>query len=46
MKVISQPHVPAAFEEEAPSTHWICAKVGPKVGLDAVEKREISFPYR
>jgi hypothetical protein len=28
-------------EERAPGTHWIGGCVGPRVGLDAVEKRKI-----
>jgi hypothetical protein len=30
--------------DRAPGTHWIGRWVGPKVGLDAVEKRKIPNP--
>jgi hypothetical protein len=29
--------------ERAPSTHWITGWMGPRAGLDAVEKKGISF---
>jgi hypothetical protein len=29
------------FGETAPSTHWIEGRVGPRAGLDAMEKRKI-----
>jgi hypothetical protein len=32
--------------EGAPGTHWMGGWVGPRVDLDAVEKRKISYPYR
>jgi hypothetical protein len=43
MEVSDQLHPLAAFipRERAPSTHWIGGWVGPRVGLDAVEKRKI-----
>jgi hypothetical protein len=42
MEVSGQLHVPAALP---PVPHWIGGWVGPRVGLDAVEKRKI-LPYR
>jgi hypothetical protein len=33
-------------KERAPGTHWIGGWVGPRAGLDAVVKRNISRPYR
>jgi hypothetical protein len=40
MKVSGQFHAPAALppEERAPSTHWIGNWVGPRAGLDDVER--------
>jgi hypothetical protein len=37
-------HAPAALppKERSPGTHWLGGRVGPRVGLDAVEKREKS----
>jgi hypothetical protein len=43
MEVIGQLHDPDALPlgKEPRSTHWIRGWVGPRVGLDAVEKRKI-----
>jgi hypothetical protein len=43
MEVSGQLLAPAAFlsGERATGTHWIGGWVGPRVGLDAVEKRKI-----
>jgi hypothetical protein len=42
MEVSSELHAPAALPpgERAPGTHWIGVLVGPKAGLDNVEKRK------
>jgi hypothetical protein len=32
--------------ERAPGTHWIGGWVGPRAGLDDVEKTKIALPYR
>jgi hypothetical protein len=32
--------------ESAPGTHWIEGLVGPKAGLDAVEEKKSSYPWR
>jgi hypothetical protein len=31
--------------ERAPATHWIVGWVGPRAGLDAVEKKKNVWPY-
>jgi hypothetical protein len=43
MEVSGQLHAPVALlsGERAPGTHWIGGWMGPRVGLDAVEKRKI-----
>jgi hypothetical protein len=42
MEVSGQLHAPARFTpgERAPGTHWIGGWVGPRAGLDDVEKRK------
>jgi hypothetical protein len=44
MEVSGQLHASATLspEESAPGTYWIGDWVGPRAGLDAVEKRKIS----
>jgi hypothetical protein len=38
----SQLHAPAALPQgKAPGNHWILGWMGPRAGLDAVEKRKI-----
>jgi hypothetical protein len=40
--VSSQLHAPAALtRKRAPGTHWIGGSVGPRAGLDVMEKRKI-----
>jgi len=48
MEVGGQLHAPAALPtgERVPGTHWIRDWVGPRVGLDAVVKRDILCPDR
>jgi hypothetical protein len=41
MEMSGQLHAPASTTEIAPSTHWIGCLVGPRAGVDAVEKRNI-----
>jgi hypothetical protein len=45
MEANSQRKPPATLlpGKETPDTHWIGGWVGPKAGLDAVEKRNIYF---
>jgi hypothetical protein len=46
MEASGQLHTPAILpqKKELLITHWIGGWVGPKAGLDAVEKKKISFP--
>jgi hypothetical protein len=48
MEVSHQLHTPAALppKETAISTHYIDGWVGPKDGLDIMEKRKISWTYK
>jgi hypothetical protein len=43
MEVSGQLHAPCRFTlgERAHGTHWIGGSVGPRISLDAVEKRQI-----
>jgi hypothetical protein len=45
MKVSDQLLAPGGFtpEEKSPDTHWMGGWVGPRAGVDAVEKRKISW---
>jgi hypothetical protein len=46
MEAIGQPHTPAALPLGGkPDTHWIGGWAGPRAGLDAVAKREITLLY-
>jgi hypothetical protein len=44
MKVSGELHAPGRFisKERTPDTHWLREQVGPRAGLDALEKRNIS----
>jgi hypothetical protein len=46
MEVSGHLHPPAALlqRKEAPGTHWIGGWVGPRAGLDDVEKGKFIFP--
>jgi hypothetical protein len=46
MDVSGELHTPAAlpFDKIASSTHWIRGSVGPKFGLNAVEKKKLALP--
>jgi hypothetical protein len=48
MEVNGQLRAPVGFiaGERAPDTHWIEGWMGPRVGLDIVEKGKISCPSR
>jgi hypothetical protein len=45
-RIVSVTPRPLYPGERNPGTHWIGGWVGSKVGLDAVEKRKISYPCR
>jgi hypothetical protein len=40
--MVSFTHRPFTTEERGPGTHWIGGWVGPRAGLEAVERRNIS----
>jgi hypothetical protein len=46
MEVIGPHHVPtASLPTKKPDTHCIGGSVGPRAGLEVLEKRGISYPY-
>jgi hypothetical protein len=47
LETSDQLHAPAALSQgKNPGSHWIGGWVGPRDGLDVLEKRIISYPYR
>jgi hypothetical protein len=48
MEVSSQLHTPATLPQlkQSPHTHWTGGVVSSRAGMDAVDKRKISFPAR
>ena len=46
MEVSGQHHAPAALTSgKYPGTQWPGGRVGPKIGLDVLEKRQLPFLY-